>query len=94
MLVVLLALLRPISLLVIWSITCTICCPLIAAVIPGYLYYRKLKSGYEESSLEKLPLIYALVQLIMMPLLLMLTIYSISTYCWTRRNVNNIQIIQ
>ena len=79
--VVLLALLPPGLLLDIWSVVCTVCCPLLATVLPGFFYYINLKQNrdlnYDETRFKCAPLTYAVVSLAMMPILLMLTMYSI-----------------
>ena len=79
--VVVLALLPPGLLLDIWSVVCTVCCPLIATVLPGFFYYINLKHNRDlnddETKFKCAPLTYAVVSLAMMPLLLMLTMYSI-----------------
>lgn len=80
-LVVLLALIPPKMLLNCWSITCTVACPLIATVLPGFFYYTQagLNHDKDEKSKQKkcYGLIYSIVGILFLPSFLMLTIYTI-----------------
>lgn len=81
--VVLLALLPPGILLAIYSLGVTVACPLIATVLPGFFYYTITRDSQDnpEDKTNKCQLwmgfIYFLFNLICMPLLLMLTMYTI-----------------
>lgn len=77
----LLAMIPPEVLLVIWSITCTVACPLIATVLPGFFYYVNAKVNYDPEQSGKLKqaygLLYASFGLIVMPIFLVFTIYTV-----------------
>lgn len=80
-LVVLLALLPPMLLLNIYALTITVCCPLIATVLPGFFFYINARMNSDPDQDSKLTqaqgIVYACFGLFMMPLFLMLTMYSI-----------------
>ena len=79
--VVILAMLPPMLLLNIYSLTITVCCPLIATVLPGFFYYinSKMNSDPEQNGkfTQAVGLVYACFGLFVMPLFLMLTMYTI-----------------
>lgn len=78
----LLAITPPYSCLVIYSVTCTVTCPLIATVLPGLFYYRvsKADSDLEQAAQKRQSAFgfgYFLLNLAVLPFYLMLTMYAI-----------------
>jgi SNF family Na+-dependent transporter len=79
--VVALAMVPPKCLVNIYAIAVTVCCPLIATVLPGFFFYinSKINNDAEQNSKfsQAVGLVYACCGLFVMPLFLMLTMYTI-----------------
>lgn len=79
--VVVLAMIPPEVLLNIYAVAVTVCCPLIATVLPGFFFYINAKMNNDPEQNGKVSqavgLVYACCGLFVMPLFLMLTMYTI-----------------